>query len=301
MDAREWALILFTLLMQMAAGSFLTLRIFQLYAARAGAKGVDRLMTRALVAVLVAVAVGLLASLFHLGEPLGAYRAVKNLGSSWLSLEILLSLLFALGLVGYGLLQRRPSTSQGAREAIGWVTALLGLGSVYAMSQVYRLRTVPVWDTVATPVAFFSTALLLGLLFTAVLLVANTAALRRTAPEQAGTLEEPVRAALRATAVAALLLLGVELAVAPFWFALAQGTAAGAGAHAGSAGVMLGVRLALAIVGAGVLPLFFRERAAASTASPSAPRLVYTAFVLVLASEVVGRFLFYATYTRLGV
>ncbi len=40
--------------------------------------------------------------------------------------------------------------------------ALCGLGLVYSMARVYRLRSMPAWDTRKTPLAFLISALLLG-------------------------------------------------------------------------------------------------------------------------------------------
>jgi len=59
--------------------------------------------------------------------------------------------------------------------ALAPVAVLLGLAFVYAISRVYRIRTVPAWDTWATPFAFFSTTLLLGAVTTAVVLVLGNA------------------------------------------------------------------------------------------------------------------------------
>jgi len=42
------------------------------------------------------------------------------------------------------------------------MVCLLGLAAIYLMSQVYRLQTVPIWNTIATPLAFYGTTFLLG-------------------------------------------------------------------------------------------------------------------------------------------
>jgi DMSO reductase anchor subunit len=45
-----------------------------------------------------------------------------------------------------------------------WLTALIGIGLIRCMSQVYRLRSVPAWDTWRTNIQFFLSAALLGIL-----------------------------------------------------------------------------------------------------------------------------------------
>jgi DMSO reductase anchor subunit len=73
------------------------------------------------------------------------------LQKSWLSREILFVGLFGAGwLAGFIL----PETK--------WVTSLLGMGLIYSMAQVYRLRPMPAWDTWRTTAGFFITSTLLG-------------------------------------------------------------------------------------------------------------------------------------------
>jgi anaerobic dimethyl sulfoxide reductase subunit B (iron-sulfur subunit) len=136
----ELPLVAFTLLGQMAAG----LAVFALFS--------GPLTTPMLVAIGGLIGLGGLASFLHLGAPKNAWRAVIHLRKSWLSREILMfglfggSWLIALALPGMGKL---PLT-------------LCGLGLVYSMAQVYRLRSMPAWDTNRTSLAFFVSAALLG-------------------------------------------------------------------------------------------------------------------------------------------
>ncbi len=95
---KEWPLVAFTVLGQMAVGLFLFFHAPFLVRGRAPSPGwfVTWLVVLALVAALVAAAA--LVSLFHLRHPLRARFALSNLRSSWLSREILFELVF-LGLV----------------------------------------------------------------------------------------------------------------------------------------------------------------------------------------------------------
>lgn len=136
----ELPLVAFTLLGQMAAG----MAAFALFS--------GPLTLPMLITIGGLIGLGGLASLLHLGAPKNAWRAVFHLRKSWLSREILMfglvggSWLIALALPGMGKL---PLT-------------LCGLGLVYNMAQVYRLRSMPVWDTNRTLLAFLVSAVLLG-------------------------------------------------------------------------------------------------------------------------------------------
>jgi anaerobic dimethyl sulfoxide reductase subunit C (anchor subunit) len=160
-EMAERPLIVFTLLAQMAVGAFWVLRVFGDAASGAGT----------LLALCGVMAIALITSFLHLGTWRNAWLAIRNLQSSWLSREILFSLLFMGPLFLYAVMPWLGSPHTTTREVIGWGTALSGMGLVYSMTRVYRLRTVPTWDTSATTISFFATTLLLGVLGCAALMV----------------------------------------------------------------------------------------------------------------------------------
>jgi len=136
----EWPLVIFTLLGQMAAGMAILLLF-------SGPLSLPLLFTLGSL-----IGLGGLASFLHLGRPLNAWRALNHLNKSWLSREILMfglfvgSWLISLALPGMGKLP----------------LALCGAGLVYSMAQVYRLRSVPAWDSGRTLLAFAVSAVVLG-------------------------------------------------------------------------------------------------------------------------------------------
>jgi DMSO reductase anchor subunit len=78
---------------------------------------------------------------------------------SWLSREVLFTGLFAIGwffTTLENIIWHRSTIESMA------LTASLGLGLVYSMAQVYRLRAVPAWNTWRTNAGFIVSALLLG-------------------------------------------------------------------------------------------------------------------------------------------
>ena len=95
---------------------------------------------------------GLLSSTFHLGHPERAIKAFSQWKSSWLSREAWLSL-FALVLSGIYALGRIFFDIDLA--IIGLLSAIFCIATVFATSMIYaQLKTVPRWNSGATPIAF---------------------------------------------------------------------------------------------------------------------------------------------------
>jgi anaerobic dimethyl sulfoxide reductase subunit C (anchor subunit) len=304
MNVREWALIAFSILAEMSVGAFLVHRVLYVFATRkAGAEEADRLSDRALLAIIPVLGLGLIASLFHLGNPLNAYRAVTNLGSSWLSREVLFGVLFAVLGAIFSVMQWRKVSSIAVRNIIAWIASLVGLALVYSMSQVYMLPTQPAWNTLATPISFFTTAFLLGALAMGTAFVINYGYIRLRQPDCADTQCTLTRDALRWIAVAALIMLGVELVVTPLSLAyLVSGgaqAAKSASMLAESYGILFALRLILVFVGAGVFGLFIYQNAMGPGREKVMGGLAYGAFALVLVAEVLGRYLFYVTQVQI--
>ena len=306
MNVREWALIAFTICAQMSVGAFVVLGVIHWFAARkAGPDEADRLADRALLAIGPTLVLGMGASLLHLGNPFNGYLAVANLGSSWLSREIVFGVLFAGAGAVFAFLQWRKRASVRVRNAVGLVAAAIGLVLVFSMGQVYLLRTVPVWNTVATPLMFFVTTFLLGSLAIGAAFVANYRYLQRRAPGSVDAQAGLLRGSLRWIAIVSIALLGVEFVVLPMRVAyLAAGAtpaSQSAAMFVGQFGLLLVLRLALVFVGAGILGVFVYQNASSAGRERVMGNLTYAAFVLVLIGELLGRFLFYATYVRVGV
>ncbi len=180
MQVNEWALVAFTILSQMSVGTFLVLGVVYFFARRKwGVEAADKLSDRALLAIGPVIILAFIASLFHLGNPFNAYRAVSNLGASWLSREILSGVLFAITGGLFALMQWRKIGSNTLRTIIAVIAALIGLFFVYAMSNVYMMRTVPTWNTWYTPASFFTTTFLLGAMAVSAAYVATYAYLSK--------------------------------------------------------------------------------------------------------------------------
>ena len=91
----------------------------------------------------IAAAVGLLASFWHLGKPLRAWRAFSQWRTSWLSREGVLAV--ASFVPAFALLLTMPGHGMPARIAAG-VLALLSIATVICTAMIYAsLKPIPAW------------------------------------------------------------------------------------------------------------------------------------------------------------
>ena len=130
----HWPLVWLTLLTQAAVGASLTA------GERAG---------RLMAAVLATVA--LAASLLHLGRPLYAWKALRNLRRSWLSREVAL----------FGTYGGLAALAVGVPPAAP-LAAVVGAAGVYASGRLYMVPGRPAWCTPLTLARFASTGLAVG-------------------------------------------------------------------------------------------------------------------------------------------
>ena len=306
MNIQEWALVAFTLLAQMSVGAFWVLGAVHFYAQRkAGEEEADRLSDRALIVIGPLLVLGLLASFLHLGDPLSAFNAVANIGSSWLSREILFGVLFAISGGLFAIMQWRKIGSFGLRTVVAVIAALFGLLLIISMSMVYMLPTQPAWNTIATPIRFFTSALLLGALVMGVAFAANYLYLKRGDEEATVIQRELLRGTLRGIAVTSIVLLVIQLVVAPIYIATLSTGVPAAQASAdlliNEYGTAFVIRLLLSVVGAGFFTLLLYQGATGKTKASTLANLSYVAFAIVLLAEVLGRFLFYAIQGPIGI
>jgi DMSO reductase anchor subunit len=306
MNVREWSLVVFTILGQMSVGAFLVFLVVYFAAVRkAGRVEAERLSDLALLAIGPVLLLGMAASVLHLGNITNAYRAAANLGQSWLSREIFFGVLFAVVGGIFGIMQWRKFGPFALRIVIAILAAILGIGLVVSMSAVYLLANAPSWDTWGTPVSFAVTTLLLGVLAMGAAFVANYAYLQRQDPSCAEAQCALLKSTLRWLAVAGVVLLGAELVVIPLQIGYLAATGSAAGLASikmllGEFGLILGLRLALVFLGAGVFGVFIYQNALTPGQERALAALAYSAFTLVLVAEILGRYLFYATHVAAG-
>ncbi|MCL5257482.1 MAG: dimethyl sulfoxide reductase anchor subunit [Chloroflexi bacterium] len=286
---KERSLIAFTILAQLAVGTLWTEGAVHVWAvSNRGVNAASPAIAWPLVATLITL--GVIASFLHLGTPGNAWRALSGFRRSWLSREILCAAAFAGCSILVSLLQRfvpaAPAVFDGAALAIG----LLGFVLVYCMAQTYRLRTIPAWDTWATPASFLLTTLLLGSMVTAALLLA-----------QEGGAEPMAGGVIHSLAVWGMVLVSAQFLVAVLWVTrMSDVEGPGLNPFQRRANFSaLRLRLALSLAGAFALAPLALPGGTQWLPAPGLTMLV--ACALMIAAEVLGRALFYQSRVRRGV
>lgn len=272
---KELPLIIFTLTMQAAIGAHLWGVIIRLKD-----KNAPAFRTNSLVALILS-AVGMLASLIHLGKPYLALTSMANLSSSWLSREIFFSGGFFVLLAIVWWLERSDKAS-GVKNLCGILAGLAGIASVYAMSQLYMDTIITSWQSANTLIDFLVTTVILGTLVFYV----------TAGPE--GRAQAP-RMDLIILAVIML-----QMVFVPNYIA-GLGAAAGAGQESaallvGSYG-FIGMLRWLMLLGG----VFLFVLSGAGKVDGGKAGVAYLAVTALVAGEFVGRFLFYATGIPIGI
>jgi len=218
----------------------------------------------------------MLISLEHLGWPFSSPRVLMGLGHSWLSWEVVLTGIFAVGALALWWLGRSGNISR----MISGLLVLVGLGAAFTSGMVWSMPSVPANAGGFPVLLFLATTLAVG----AVLLLALfafTADGKALAPEMAGALS---LLALGATLLAGALALG---------FAGAAAHGSPEARHQATAMTSSGLHMARLLAGlllpAALLGYLARQpKRSALSALPA---------VLLVAGEIAGRFLFFSTMT----
>lgn len=160
----HYSLILLTVLTQLSVGGFFSLLAVDLLN---GFMELPMLFKEYLkagnMAMLGTALLALGASVFHLGRPLYAYRALKMWRRSWLSREVLFFGLFALTASVYSLWDWSPLVMVLPVKAVLSVLVLFfGFAGVYSSARIYMVPARPSWNTPRTLLNFMATGFLLG-------------------------------------------------------------------------------------------------------------------------------------------
>jgi formate dehydrogenase iron-sulfur subunit len=165
-------LIFMLVLTQMSVGAFAVERLLDWIVTAAGQDVAEKTRPVHLLAAFGLGMLGLLASIFHLGRPLYAFRAIIGLWTSWLSREILCFGLFAKLAAIYTVL---PWLSEAALshwglavspaqyDGLGWTVVGTGLAGVWCSVMVYDSTQRTLWNWPRTSFRFFTTCALLGI------------------------------------------------------------------------------------------------------------------------------------------
>ena len=157
----HWPLVLMLVLTQLSVGAFFVgLILEQSFAGPLP----DALRPLHAAAALGFGLLALAASLFHLGRPQYAFRAVLGLRHSWLSREIVAFGTFAVLAMFYAIaVFTSHATSEFGVRVLGWSVACMGAVAVYCSTMVYAFTQRECWSLVRVGVKFALTSALLGI------------------------------------------------------------------------------------------------------------------------------------------
>ena len=276
----EWSLIFFTVLAQTAVGGYL------LIGARALVLGHDEEKLNSykvpMFILWALMGLGFMFSTTHLGSPLRAFNAFNQLGSAWLSNEVFFgAAFFAVGGLQW-LLSVVKKGGVAIQKALMVGAMVLGAIFMYAMINVYMINTVPTWDNIYTPLSFIMTMVVGGLLLSQFVIVfANDS---RFTVDRNITMLAVIAVAISLLATVGKLNLIGEIQTSA---AKASELVDGLGSY-----VILQVALLMASLLIWILPMLNKAKVN--------PVNLGLALVLFLASELIGRGLFYSLHMTSG-
>ncbi len=307
MNLREWALPVYTILMELATGALFI--IWLVRAISVGKYGRERIgfaLINPLVVIFLTAGVAMLGAHFHLSKPYLSFLALLNIRNSWLSREIFFNLLFVLSAGWLLYLQLWGSPRWHLKTAVGWLTVCFGWATVYSMSRIYLLPTQAIWNNQFTVISFVCTTLLLGFMAMASLMVMDL----KYSEERDLPVAEVQRPLLNRYlpwfAFGAVLMVAVLISENIYQiFALDRSDNPTA-----QMSMMLltklypwlfAMRLIFISVGAigFAVAVYWQRYRRAALGALLVP--AYLTCLLVMIGEILGRFLFYATHVRIGI
>jgi formate dehydrogenase iron-sulfur subunit len=166
----HWPLVVMLVLTQLSVGAFVAGLLFEQLFGEAAVDPSTNSLLQPLHAVtsLLFGLLALAASLFHLGRPQYAFRAVLGLRHSWLSREIVAFGAFAALATTYaGVLLAAPAMHDSASSALvrwlGWAVGVSGAVGLFCSAMIYVFTRRECWSFMRVAPRFVLTAALLGI------------------------------------------------------------------------------------------------------------------------------------------
>jgi DMSO reductase anchor subunit len=280
--AGEWSLVAFTVIGQLAVGIYLFIGgpLFLFGGMSAGSGGAGARLTLVL-AVLGFMAAATVLSLFHLYHPVRAYKIFSNIGTSWLSREILFELVFVGIAVLLGFFEWQRTGSPAFITALFVLGGLAGLLFILSMSRLYMLPAVPAWNSPSTPISFLLTSVVLGAAASTVFF---------------GMFTDPppfYRPLLAVTLVSVVAGLAGAVLLAPGHGLFGVKPGPSLRPPGGGSSALHAARLSALLAGAALLAVVVASKDGPVLGVAEPPAVLLAAFFLAASGEISGRFLFY--------
>jgi DMSO reductase iron-sulfur subunit len=295
----HYSLILMTTLTQLSVGGFFSLVMIDLlHPLFDQSIFFQKFFKTGSLAMLGTALLALFSSIFHLGRPIYAFRAIRMWKRSWLSREVLFFTLFSLFASFYSLWDFSGIVMPwGVKIALSVLVILFGFAGVYASAKIYMVPARPSWNTPRTLINFIATSFLLGPLTALLVYAWNAKYLEISFPlAQAGALSVGKLLVIFILTAGFFQLLGILVKL--FFTVYQENTEL-----KGSAKLLMGrfrvpflFRLASLIAVLLIIPFGLLDFAVSSgNGIASATQWVTFAIFLALGSELIGRYLFFVT------
>lgn len=306
MNVREWALPVYTILMQLAVGAFFIIWLIRhLAGSKFSPQEIDRIIFNPILVIAFTIVVAMGGAHFHLSKPFHSFLAVLNFKTSWLSREIIFTVLFFLTTMIVLYLVYFQPHRRSLVSGLGWLAIVFGFVLIYCMALIYLIPTQVAWNSTTVILSFFITALMLGGMAIACLMMLD---LKFAEIQKADDVD--LRAQVIRYSSGGLTVLTVVLAVFSLGILFTQIRLLSQGDPIARTSLRLLVELYLPLLllrlacltyaplalTLAVVKMYRKQSAPQNLMNP-----VYLSCLMILVGEIIGRFLFYATHIRVGV
>ncbi|RLD58785.1 MAG: hypothetical protein DRI97_02465 [Bacteroidetes bacterium] len=307
MNLREWALPVYTIMIQLAVGALLFLWFLKLYSrSRVEEAELEDLCRIPLMIIYFTIGTAIFGAHFHLSKPLISVLAVSNFHSSWLSREIIFTVLFFLATGSIVALTWLVPGYTRAKNILGWLAITAGIATVFCMSQIYLLPTQKLWNSENTLFYYLGSTLLLGMTSLPAMLLLDLNYSEVQGNHQTKKYVEIVRKAVvwfsTASALVSVLVISQGIhQIITLKMINHQSAQASLELLTGLYQPLVVMRFGLLIVGVSWLLMSVHRIMKKDPEVKDLIGSIYVGFLLVLIGEILGRFLFYAAHVRIGV
>jgi len=297
MKGSEWTLVFFTLFIQTAVGLLLTFGLVNGFTGwRNSITNGKEINDKILFIVCILFIAALVISFLHLGNVKNAFYALSNLSDSWMSREILFVAIFGMLVCVFTLISSKNIFSPAVQNIVGAAAVLCGLVLVFVMAKIYMLEIVPAWNNAFTPISFYFSALILGgftfitgtlfFLHSKGVSISESSTYLPTAKIIIGILAMLVFAELVIWFFQIILLSNGERAsVESFNLIIKENL------------LLFAARIVFQLLGLALLSYCFLMFNRGNVNE----KFIYISYLAILIAEIIGRYLFYAMYARVGV
>ncbi len=307
MNLREWALPVYTVLIELSSGALFALWILRtLTGSRIDEKNLDEMTKIPILIIFSTIIAAMAGAHLHLSRPYLSFLAVLNFQHSWLSREITFNVFFFLLTGSLTALVWFVPEHYKLKQWLGWAAILAGFSTIYCMAHIYLLPTQIAWNSTKTFLSYYAGMLLLGSVSLITILLMDLNFSFKNNQERSDFHVQFVRDAFiwltRVTVMTSIMLMLLNAYQFDFLQRLQDPTAQT------SLNLLLSIYLPLVILQIGFLllgviwlVLTLRRTMKENGSIRKLLSPVYIANTLILIAAIIERFLFYATHVRIGI